>query len=73
LFQTAVVAVERGVSLIPRIAADADPSKRRRDRSLWGDKPTRTIAMIWRQNRNQGPLVRWFIEALRREGRRRSR
>jgi len=51
------------------MAADVDRSKRRKYRSLSGEKPTRTLAMIWRQYRYQGPLVGQFIATLRERAR----
>jgi LysR family hydrogen peroxide-inducible transcriptional activator len=60
-----LVAAGNGVSLIPQMAVNADHSQQTRYRSLTGEKPTRTIAMIWRKNRYHGPAVERFIAALR--------
>jgi LysR family transcriptional regulator, hydrogen peroxide-inducible genes activator len=60
-----LVALGHGVSLIPRMAVDGDQSQLRKYRSLTGEKPKRTIAMIWRKHRYQSPAVQRFIEALR--------
>lgn len=60
-----LVALGHGVSLIPRMAVDADKSQRRHYRSLTGERPKRTIAMIWRRDRAQTLLVRQFVETLR--------
>jgi LysR family hydrogen peroxide-inducible transcriptional activator len=60
-----LVALGHGVSLIPQMAVDADKSQRRKYRSLAGEKPTRTIAMIWRKDRSRSPLVQRLIETVR--------
>jgi LysR family hydrogen peroxide-inducible transcriptional activator len=60
-----LVAAGNGVSLIPQMAVNADHSQHTKYRSLTGEKPTRTIAMIWRKNRYHGPAVERFIAALR--------
>ncbi|HUG18216.1 MAG TPA: LysR substrate-binding domain-containing protein [Planctomycetaceae bacterium] len=60
-----MVGLGHGVSLIPRMAADADRSDKRCYRSLSGKKPTRTIAMISRSHRHQTRLVREFMQQAR--------
>ena len=60
-----LVAAGNGVSLIPQMAVNVDHSQQTKYRSLTGEKPTRTIAMIWRKNRYHGPAVERFIAALR--------
>jgi LysR family transcriptional regulator, hydrogen peroxide-inducible genes activator len=60
-----LVSLGHGVSLIPQMAVSADRSQRTKYRSLTGQKPMRTIAMIWRKNRYQSPAVERFIETLR--------
>ncbi|HET6326769.1 MAG TPA: LysR family transcriptional regulator [Planctomycetaceae bacterium] len=60
-----LVASGHGVSLIPQMAVKADHSPHTRYRSLAGEKPQRTIAMIWRKNRYHSPAVERFIAALR--------
>jgi LysR family hydrogen peroxide-inducible transcriptional activator len=60
-----LVATGHGVSLIPQMAVNADRSRQTKYRSLTGEKPTRTIAMIWRKNRYHSPAVERFIDALR--------
>src|SRR5580700_2463976 len=60
-----LVAAGNGVSLIPQMAVSADRSQQTKYRSLTGEKPTRTIAMIWRKNRYHSPAVERFIGALR--------
>jgi len=59
------VASGHGVSLIPEMAAAVDKDKRRSHRSLSGDKPNRTVAMIWHKQRYQSPLVAEFMKLLR--------
>lgn len=60
-----LVGLGHGVSLIPQMAVDADKSQRRKYRPLSENKPTRTIALIWRKGRAQSPLVKQFIDAVR--------
>lgn len=60
-----LVALRHGVSLIPEMAAAADKSKRCKYRSLSGDRPTRTLAVIWHKHRFQTPLVREFLSLVR--------
>ncbi len=68
-----LVALGHGISLIPQMAVDADKSKRRKYRALHGNKPMRTIALIWRKDRAQSPLVKRFIEAVQRAASRSSK
>ncbi len=60
-----LVALGQGVSLIPKMAADVDPSKQRRYRSLSGKKPIRRIAMIWHKQRFESQLAGHFFDLLR--------
>jgi len=60
-----LVASAHGISFIPQMAVDRDKSKQRVYRSIAGEKPARTIAMIWRKNRYQSPLVERFIDNAR--------
>jgi LysR family hydrogen peroxide-inducible transcriptional activator len=62
-----MVGLGHGVSLIPEMAITGDKSKSRVYRSLSGHKPTRTIAVIWKKNRFQSPLVIQLQELIRRE------
>jgi LysR family transcriptional regulator, hydrogen peroxide-inducible genes activator len=64
------VALGHGISLIPQMAIDADKSSRRKYRALTGASPKRTIAMIWRRDRSQGPLIKRFIDIARSQARR---
>jgi LysR family hydrogen peroxide-inducible transcriptional activator len=60
-----LVAMGHGVSLIPQMAVRSDRSQQTVYRSLAGQKPTRTIGMIWRKNRYHSPAVERLIAALR--------
>ena len=62
-----LVALGHGVSLVPAMARAMDRGRRCEYRSLAAPKPTRTLFMIWHKARYQSPLVKEFIEALRRE------
>ncbi len=62
-----LVSLDLGVSLLPASAAAADKSKTRRYIPLSGPRPFRTIAMVWRKKRSQSPLVRAFINEVRRQ------
>ncbi|MBI1899631.1 MAG: LysR family transcriptional regulator [Planctomycetia bacterium] len=62
-----LVAAGHGVSLIPDMACRHDRGAKRCYRSLSGRRPMRTLAMIWHKHRYQPPLVRQFIDLLRRQ------
>ena len=49
------------------MAREMDRGRRCEYRSLAAPKPTRTLRMIWHKFRYQSPLVKEFIEMLRRE------
>jgi LysR family hydrogen peroxide-inducible transcriptional activator len=57
-----LVALGHGVSLIPAMARAADTSAARCYRSFSGEKPTRTIGMIWNEYRFQTKLFRQFAK-----------
>ena len=61
-----------GVSLVPRLAADADRAGLCVYRPLAGEQPTRTIAVVWRKDRYQGRAVSDLIDALRADAARRT-
>lgn len=61
-----LVTLGHGVSLVPAMASARDTSKSRVYRSLSGQKPTRTIAMVSNPYRFHSQLVRRFQEHLRR-------
>jgi LysR family hydrogen peroxide-inducible transcriptional activator len=60
-----LVALGRGVSLIPAMASGADRGKRCKYRSLAGRRPARTLAMIWHRHRYHSPVVQQFLETVR--------
>jgi LysR family hydrogen peroxide-inducible transcriptional activator len=60
-----LVALGRGVSLIPDMAAQADQSGTINYCSLTRNKPTRSLALVWRKHRYQSRLVKEFADSLR--------
>lgn len=56
-----LVALGQGISLIPQMARDLDVNPTRVYRSLSGEKPTRTIAMVWHKQRFQSGVVQRFV------------
>lgn len=60
-----LVALNHGISLIPEMARRLDPSSRRIYRSFNGDKPQRTIAMIWNSYRYQSASAKALMGFLR--------
>jgi LysR family hydrogen peroxide-inducible transcriptional activator len=60
-----LVRLGHGVSLIPQMAAAADPSKHRVYRPITGEKPTRTLAVGWSERRYHSPAFGRFLEVLR--------
>jgi LysR family hydrogen peroxide-inducible transcriptional activator len=63
-----LVRLGHGVSMIPKMAADADKSPQRVYRSLTGDKPTRTVALAWNRMRFQTKLFMNVVNHLRAAG-----
>ncbi|MBB5033358.1 LysR family transcriptional regulator [Prosthecobacter vanneervenii] len=61
-----LVALDHGVSIVPEMARKIDSSDRRIYRSFAGEKPTRTLAMMWNASRFQGKAVKLLMEELRR-------
>jgi LysR family hydrogen peroxide-inducible transcriptional activator len=61
-----LVALNHGVSLVPKMASELDHSDRRVYRSLQGNKPMRTIAMVTNPYRYQSQLQRNFQDSIRR-------
>lgn len=57
-----LVALGQGVSLVPRMASDADRDPRRIYRSLSGERPTRRIVLSWNPYRFQSRVQKRFIE-----------
>ncbi len=60
-----LVSIGHGVSLLPAMACELDRQPTRVYRRLWGVVPTRTLGMIWHRHRYQHPVVRRFIEMIR--------
>jgi LysR family hydrogen peroxide-inducible transcriptional activator len=60
-----LVALGRGISLIPAMARQMDRGRRCAYRSLPAPAPTRTIRMVWHKDRYQSPIVKELIQALR--------
>lgn len=60
-----LVSLGHGVSLIPEMASRLDSSKRRVYRSFQGEKPTRTIAMIWNPYRYQSKWLSTLRDHIR--------
>ncbi|TWU51779.1 LysR family transcriptional regulator [Rubripirellula reticaptiva] len=60
-----LVSLGHGVSMIPEMAKKLDRTKRRVYRSLYGNKPSRTIAAVWNPYRFQSRLLREFRDHLR--------
>lgn len=61
-----LVALDHGISIVPEMARKIDSSDRRIYRSFAGEKPTRTLAMIWNASRFQSKSVKLLMEELRR-------
>lgn len=61
-----LVSLSHGVSLIPAMTRDVDQSDRRVYRSFTGQKPTRTIAVVWNPYRFQSRLIQAFRDSLHR-------
>lgn len=64
-----LVALGRGVSLVPAMAAEVDHDDRRRYRSLSGTKPRRTLALCYHPHRHHSPLVEDLMTLVRVRGR----
>ncbi len=60
-----LVRLGQGVSLVPAMAARQDRDAGRVYRTIWGDKPTRTVGVAWSKLRFRGPLFEPFVECLR--------
>lgn len=61
-----LVALDHGISIVPEMARKIDSSDRRIYRSFAGEKPTRTLAMVWNASRFQSKSVKLLMEELRR-------
>lgn len=60
-----LVALGHGVSIVPAMARKIDTSEQRIYRSFTGEKPQRTIAMMWNSYRFQSKAVKALMEHLR--------
>jgi len=60
-----LVTLNHGVSIVPEMARKTDTSERRLYRSFRGEKPVRTVAMMWNSYRFQSTAVKLLMEHLR--------
>lgn len=60
-----LVALDHGVSIVPEMARKIDTSDKRVYRSFAGEKPVRTVAMMWNTGRFQSRAVKVLMEELR--------
>lgn len=60
-----LVTLNHGVSIVPEMARKTDTSDRRIYRSFSGEKPVRTVAMMWNSYRFQSKAVQTLMENLR--------
>lgn len=60
-----LVALDHGVSIIPQMARRLDVGDRRVYRSFSGEKPQRTVGMMWDPYRYQNRWVKQFMDHLR--------
>jgi LysR family hydrogen peroxide-inducible transcriptional activator len=60
-----LVTLNHGVSIVPEMARKTDTSDRRIYRSFSGEKPIRTVAMMWNSYRFQSKAVQTLMECLR--------
>ncbi len=65
-----LVALDHGVSMVPAMAREVDRTERRIYRSFSGERPSRTVAVMWNAGRIQGRAVRQLREHLRGESQR---
>lgn len=60
-----LVTLNHGVSIVPEMARKIDTSERRVYRSFSGEKPVRTVAMMWNSYRFQSKSVKVLMEHIR--------
>lgn len=60
-----LVSLNHGVSIVPDMARKIDTSEQRVYRSFTGEKPRRTVAMMWNAQRFQSKAVNALMEHLR--------
>lgn len=65
-----LVTLNHGVSIVPEMARRIDSSDRRVYRSFSGEKPVRTLAMMWNPARYESKAMKALKEHVRRMGRR---
>jgi len=65
-----LVSLDHGVSIIPEMARRIDLSNQRIYRSFSGDKPRRTVAMMWNAYRFESQSVKVLKEHLRQDAQR---
>ncbi len=63
-----LVSLDHGVSIVPEMARRIDHSEHRVYRSFSGDRPVRTVAMIWNSYRYQSKAVKALKEHVRFHG-----
>lgn len=62
-----LVALDHGVSIVPEMARKIDVSDRRVYRSFSGEKPRRTVAMMWNSYRFQSKAVKALMQHIRQQ------
>jgi LysR family transcriptional regulator, hydrogen peroxide-inducible genes activator len=60
-----LVSLDHGVSIVPEMARRVDASDRRVYRSFTGEKPSRTVALMWNAQRRRTPAARAMLEYVR--------
>lgn len=60
-----LVALDHGVSIIPEMARKIDTSSQRVYKSFSGEKPSRTVAMMWNPSRHRSEAVKALMEHVR--------
>jgi LysR family hydrogen peroxide-inducible transcriptional activator len=63
-----LVALDHGVSIVPAMARRIDTSERRVYRTFSGERPLRTVAMLWNSYRFQSKATKALMEHLRKTG-----
>ncbi len=60
-----LVALNHGVSIVPEMARKVDTNEQRIYRSFTGEKPMRTVAMMWNSYRFQNTAVKTLMQHMR--------
>ena len=63
-----LVALDHGVSIVPEMARRLDTSDRRVYRSFTGEKPYRTVALMWNGQRRRSSAARTLMDYMRAAG-----